>query len=73
MIPFLDMEWWCDHAIIVKKCPGCGVFANILTDVSRNEDENDIEVTCTKCGKTFDITICGDFVKIKFLEDDTNA
>lgn len=73
MIPFLDMEWWCDHAISVKKCPGCGTFAHILTDVSQNDDYNDIEVTCEKCGKKFDVTISGIFEEVKFLEDDKDA
>ena len=73
MIPFLDMEWWCDHAVSVRKCPECGTFAHILTDVSKDDDQSDIEVTCEKCGKTFEVTISGTFEKIKFLEDDTNA
>ena len=73
MIPFLDMEWWCNHAIAIKKCPECGTFANILTDVSKHDDQSDIKVTCEKCGKTFDVTIFGIFEKVKFLEDDKNA
>lgn len=73
MIPFLDMEWWCNHAVCVRKCPECGTFAHVLTDVSKHDDESDIEVKCEKCGKTFDVTIYGIFEKIKFLEDDTDA
>ncbi len=73
MIPFLDMEWLCDHAVSVRKCPECGTFAHILTDVSKDDDQSNIEVTCEKCGKTFDVTIGGIFIKVKFLEDDINA
>ena len=63
---FLDMEWWCDHAIAERACEGCGQTISILSDVAGEND--DIEethaITCKNCGYVNYITVSGVLLKV---------
>lgn len=64
--PFLDMEWWCDHAIAQRVCDGCGQTISILSNVAgKNDDiEETHAITCENCGYVNYITVHGVLLKV---------
>lgn len=63
---FFDMDWMCDHPVSYRICTSCGRTAYILSDISRDDDDHDIEIVCDRCGTAFIVTIEGAFDKVVF-------
>lgn len=66
---FLDMEWMCDHALHDRKCSRCGRKIYILSDVSKDDNDNEVKVKCDRCGETLKTIIEGKFEKVRFSDD----
>lgn len=66
---FLDMEWMCNHALHDRTCSRCGRKIYILSDVSKDDNDNEVKVKCDRCGEVLKTVIEGEFEKVRYEDE----